>query len=116
MGAAALAASLPQLAACGFSEESIDARLAEALSRLSGGSLAPSAVATAAPVPRAEALSRLRGDASPTLLWAATTNGAALRAFLAGGQREDLREGRVRWVHGWLLTETEIAAANLAAG
>jgi hypothetical protein len=115
IGAAALAVGLPALAGCSLGEEEIDARLAAAMTRLSGGTLAPAALAAAAPLPRSEAVARLRGDTSPALLWAATSSGVALRAFLARGRAADLRDGRIRWVQGWLLTETEIAAANLAA-
>jgi hypothetical protein len=116
IGAAALGAGLPALTGCSLADEQIDARLAAAVTRLSGDTLAPTAVAAAAPLPRAEAIARLRGEASPALLWAATSSGVALRAFLARSRQADLREGRIRWVKGWLLTETEIAAANLAAG
>ncbi len=116
IGAAALAMGLPALGACALSDAEVESRLAAGLSRLSANRLAPAAVSAAAPLSRADAVARLRGDASPTLLWAATSSGFALRAFLARRRKADLREGRLRWVHGWLLTETEIAAANLAAG
>ena len=78
--------------------------------------LASAAVAKAAPLSRAAALARLRGDAGPTLLWAVSSSRLTLRIFLARRREADLREGRLRWVHGWLLSETEIAAATLAAG
>ena len=104
------------LSACAPSNAELDARLAEGVARLAGDGVAPSAIASAAPLPRAQALARLRGDASPRLLWAATASGFALRTFLARRREGDLREGRLRWVNGWLLTEVEIAAANLAAG
>ena len=116
LGAAALAAGVPVLSACAPSNAELDARLAEGVARLAGDGVAPSAIASAAPLPRAQALARLRGDASPRLLWAATASGFALRTFLARRREGDLREGRLRWVNGWLLTEVEIAAANLAAG
>jgi len=112
LGVAALATGLPVLTGCGAS----DAELAAALSSLSAGSRAATAVAAAAPMPRAEALAHLRGDAGALLLGAAGASAVGMRALLSRRRDADLAEGRVRWVNGWLLTETEIAAANLATG
>lgn len=116
IGAAALAAGLPGLGACSPSDAEIETRLAEGLAGLSASGLGPAAIAAAAPLTRSDATARLRGDASAPVLWAATSSRFALRAFLARRREADLRAGRVRWIHGWLLTETEIAAATLAAG
>lgn len=116
IGAAALAAGLPGLGACSPSDSEIASRLAAGLAGLSSSGLGPAAIATAAPLTRSDAMARLRGDASAPFLWAATSSRFALRAFLARRHEADLQAGRVRWVHGWLLTETEIAAATLAAG
>jgi hypothetical protein len=117
LGAAALAASLPSLgAACSLSEAELEDRLVRGVAELSGTPTAPEAVAAAVTLPRDEALAKLRGDAADATLWAATSSGVALRAWLARCRTADLREGRVRWVRGWLLTDTEIAAAALAAG
>jgi len=116
IGTAALAAALPSLGACALPDDELEARLAEGLAGLAGTGLAPSTIAAAAPLSPGDAAARLRGDAGVTLLRAATSSGFALRRLLARRHEADLRAGRVRWVRGWLLTETEIAAANLAAG
>jgi hypothetical protein len=116
IGAAALVAGAPALAACALSDDEVESRLAAALAQLSGSSPAPSAIAASAPLSRPEAARRLRGDTGARWLWAATSSGVALRAFLASRRQEDMSAGHVRWVNGWLLAESEIAAANLAAG
>lgn len=116
IGAAALGAGLPSLVACALPEREITDRLAAGVAALSGGSPAPAAIAAAAPLSREQAVARLRGDAGPRLLWIATSSGVALRAFLARRREDDRQAGRLRWVLGWLLAESEIAAANLAAG
>ena len=114
--ALALTAGLSGLVACAPSAAEVETRLAAGLARLSDSRLGPEAIAAAAPLTHSDATARLRGDASAPVLWAATSSGFALRAFLARRHEADLRAGHVRWVHGWLLTETEIAAATLAAG
>ena len=113
IGAVIVAAGAPALGGCALSDGQIDARLAAGLAQLSGSSPAPTAVAAAAPLTRAEAVAQLRAGAGPRRLWLVTSHRVALRAFLARRREDDLAAGRVRWVNGWLLTETEIAAANL---
>lgn len=87
-----------------------------ALTQISETPAAPTAIATAARLTRAEAVAKLRGDAGARTLWLVTSTGVAMRAWLARSRDADLEAGRVRWIHGWLLTETEIAAARLVAG
>ena len=117
LGVTLLCVGLPPLGAgCALSDAEFEERLTAGLVELSGTRVAPAAIASAAPTSKAQALAKLRGEASLTVLRAATSSGVALRAWLARSRDADLREGRVRWVNGWLLTETEIAAAALAAG
>ena len=115
LGGAAMGAALSGwLAACAAEPEQAESRLRRALVALGGAPKAAALVAARGGMTGAEARAAL--VASPAVLWAVTSSRVALRAWLSRRRDADLRADRVRWIHGWLLTETEIAAATLIAG
>lgn len=114
LGAATLVAGLsPGLAGCAQSEAECEAGLRDALHGL-GGLAGAALVAEAAGLSRADAATALCSSDRPSLL--ATSTGVGLHRWLAARREADLAAGRVRFVRGWLLTETEIAAAVLLSG
>ena len=102
------------LSGCGVpSGPELDRRIVEALRSLAPGFGRLGRLAASAGMTEAQALAKLRADASELHLYALTFNRFLLRSFVAERVEGDLRDGHTRYVAGWLLAETEVAIAVL---
>jgi hypothetical protein len=89
----------------------LDQRIVAALRSVVAGSAGSRALSRVVGMTEGEALQMLRGDLSDLRLYALTSNRYSMRRFIAERRSRDLREGRSRYVDGWLLADTEVAIA-----
>jgi len=113
LGGIALATAFPlALHGCGVpAGEELDRRIVAALRSAVGGAEASGQLARAANMSEREALQLLRGDSSAYRLYALTSNRHLTRRFIDERRARDLRDGRSRYLDGWLLADVEVAVA-----
>ena len=113
IGCVGLAAVFPlALPGCGApAAQDLDQRIAGALRQLVGENAASGQLSLSVDMTEAEALQLLRDDLTALRLYALTSNRLCTRRFIADRRDRDFRAGRVRFVDGWLMAESEVAIA-----
>jgi hypothetical protein len=113
IGCVGLAAVFPlALQGCGApAGRDLDQRITGALRQVVAENIASGQLSRSLKMTKAEALQLLRGDLTALRLYALTSNRFCTRRFIADRRAQDLRAGRIRYVDGWLLAESEVAIA-----
>jgi len=113
LGGIGLAAAFPLvLPGCGLpTGEELDRRMAAALHAAFGDAGAAGRLSRSADMSESEALQLLCRDVPAYRLVAITSNRHFTRSFVGERRTRDLREGRSRYVDGWLLADVEVAVA-----
>jgi hypothetical protein len=93
--------------------QQLEEEATRALRRLAGVSEADAVPLVVADWPSHEALDRLFSGVPPGALVSLLADDLALLRRLEELQRHDFEHGRVRFVDGWLLSETEVSVAAL---
>jgi hypothetical protein len=91
----------------------LERRVSRALRALVAGQGAAAPPASVLGWSRDGALERLVEGRSPLQIARAFADEESMRAFLAERRDEDFRTGRVEFLEGWLLSESEISVAVL---
>lgn len=115
VGPIGLAAASPlSLGGCGVPDDAeLNRRIVASLRGCIGDAHGAGTLSARSGLDAEAALALLRAGEPAGKLYALTWNHRLMRSYVGGRRERDFAAGRTRFVDGWLLSETELAAAVL---